>query len=468
MTDAIASWLTAAGFMPHGACYLWSPGLLWTMVLSDLVIVAAYYSIPASLIAVVRMRRELSFNWIVLMFGAFIFACGTTHLLSILTVWQPAYWLEAGVKIVTAAISIATAVALWPIVRRVSAHMDERDRAERELREVNTELHQSLFALERQRSDLERLNRMSGMLQVCNSTEEVARVVADAAVGITEAPAGAVYVIAADGALLEAAATWGDVPESDLVLRATECWAYRQGRPFPDGTSTLLTCNAPAACGTRHVCHPLTGGGETVGVIQLRDTDSADLRHDTLMDVLVDRAGLAVSNIRMREYLARQSTRDPLTQLFNRGYLEETLVMEERRAQRSQRGFCVAMLDLDGFKALNDAHGHDAGDEALVRFAEVLREHLRVSDVACRYGGEEFAVVLPGASLEEGVETVERVRAALETHTQRNGGAAFTVSAGVACFPLHGDTARAVRARADEALYAAKHAGRNRVLAAGG
>jgi two-component system, sensor histidine kinase PdtaS len=111
-------WFAGSQFMPHGHCYLWTPSLLWLYVVSDLVIGAAYYSIPLALIYFVHKRRDLQFNWILVLFSLFIFVCGTTHLISIWTIWKPVYWLDASVKALTALLSISTAMLLWPLIPR--------------------------------------------------------------------------------------------------------------------------------------------------------------------------------------------------------------------------------------------------------------------------------------------------------------------------------------------------------------
>jgi diguanylate cyclase (GGDEF)-like protein len=250
-------------------------------------------------------------------------------------------------------------------------------------------------------------------------------------------------------------------------MRSPACLAFRQGRRFPDAAPSSLACEAIANGAVRHVCLPLSGGGEVLGVIHLRGLDAGpEVLDQTLLSVLVDRAGLAVSNIRIREDLARRSVRDPLTGLLNRGYLEETLRLEERRALRSGSTFCVLMIDADHFKRINDEGGHEAGDRALRFLAGVLGTHSRSSDVACRYGGEELALVLLGAGPQEGLETAERIRHQVESTSGTDDVAAFTVSVGVACFPGDADTGAGVRQRADEALYAAKARGRNRVVVA--
>jgi diguanylate cyclase (GGDEF)-like protein/PAS domain S-box-containing protein len=165
--------------------------------------------------------------------------------------------------------------------------------------------------------------------------------------------------------------------------------------------------------------------------------------------------------------VAEQAVRDPLTGLFNRGYMDETLAREISRARRRDAPVSVVMIDLDHFKRLNDTHGHAAGDAVLKRFAELLRGSVRREDVACRYGGEEFAVILPEMTPEKARERAESLRATVEQMQVDLGETTLgsvSASLGVAGFPAHGATGAGVLAAADAALYRAKGEGRNRVV----
>ena len=112
---------SSEGFMPHGHCYLWKPGVVWLHVISDALIALAYYSIPITLVHFVRRRRDLSFHWIFLCFAVFIVACGTTHLMEIWSVWKPTYWLSGGIKALTALASVPTAILLIGLVPKALA-----------------------------------------------------------------------------------------------------------------------------------------------------------------------------------------------------------------------------------------------------------------------------------------------------------------------------------------------------------
>ena len=165
----------------------------------------------------------------------------------------------------------------------------------------------------------------------------------------------------------------------------------------------------------------------------------------------------------LQAQLREQATIDPLTGLFNRRYLEETLAREFQRAGREKSTVCLTMMDIDGFKAFNDAHGHDAGDALLRKLGEMLRSEIRASDISCRYGGEEFLIVMPGASLEKGFERAENLRTAFLALDIEHLGVRLnaTLSIGVAIYPQHGMTWEEVLHAADQAMYAAKQAGRN-------
>jgi len=162
--------------------------------------------------------------------------------------------------------------------------------------------------------------------------------------------------------------------------------------------------------------------------------------------------------------LERLSTTDTLTGLSNRRHLMNFLAQEMERAKRADRPFSILMLDVDHFKKYNDTHGHQAGDEVLARIGTVLRNSIRPYDCAARYGGEEFLVMLSGSSLGPARESAERIRK--QVQAEQFDAESVTISIGVAEYPSHGDTAKAVIGQADAALYEAKRAGRDRVVCA--
>jgi len=186
---------------------------------------------------------------------------------------------------------------------------------------------------------------------------------------------------------------------------------------------------------------------------------------------------LALDNAQLHHNLREESIRDPLTNLFNRRFMQEALSQEVLKAKRTSRTLAVVMFDLDHFKNLNDTFdhfknlndtfGHDAGDEALRQLSLLLKTTIRGSDIACRYGGEEFTLILPEASLTDASLRMEQLRQNLKALIIQHQGKSIdrlSGSFGIAMYPNHGLTSEALLKSADEALYQAKQAGRDRVI----
>jgi diguanylate cyclase (GGDEF)-like protein len=220
--------------------------------------------------------------------------------------------------------------------------------------------------------------------------------------------------------------------------------------------------------------------GETIGVLHIRagrtDGGSVGLREltqpardESFAVRFAATAATALANLNLRETLRFQSVRDPLTGLFNRRYLEDLLGVEVGRAVRKTRPLSLIMLDVDHFKQFNDAHGHEAGDNVLRALASVFTRVIRKEDLACRYGGEEFILVMPEAPTDIALGRAQRIadeaRHVVVRHEGRNLGP-ITISAGIASFPDHGATADSLIAAADAALYRAKAQGRDCVIPA--
>jgi diguanylate cyclase (GGDEF)-like protein len=178
---------------------------------------------------------------------------------------------------------------------------------------------------------------------------------------------------------------------------------------------------------------------------------------------------MALTNLKLREKLRTQSVRDPLTGLFNRRYMEETLERELRRAERKAVPVGIIMLDLDHFKTFNDSFGHLGGDALLRSVGEFVQARFRREDVVCRYGGDEFAIILPETSLEATGQRAEQLREEIKTLQVQYRGkplSGITLSAGLAAFPEHGTALDNLMQSADTALYRAKIEGRDRVVTA--
>lgn len=259
----------------------------------------------------------------------------------------------------------------------------------------------------------------------------------------------------------------------ETIFSLEDCWALRRGQPHEvvDPRASLLCRHFVHPPKTGYLCLPLTVQGETLGVFYVtapstRNGEYQASQHQlsvTVSEVIK----LALSNLRLRERLHEQANRDTLTGLFNRRYLLDTLPRELHRALRHNAPLCLAMLDIDHFKRFNDTYGHEGGDVLLHELGRVLSENLRKSDIVCRYGGEEFVIVLRDSSLEEARQHLERIRLLIEGMQIRHGDkllGTMTVSAGIAGAPEHASTPGELLRMSDYALYAAKQAGRNCIV----
>ena len=213
---------------------------------------------------------------------------------------------------------------------------------------------------------------------------------------------------------------------------------------------------------------PLVAKGSAIGIAEItssgRPTD--DPTKITLARTMAHEGAMALENARVYEAARDLADRDPLTGFFNHRYLHERLSEEVVRAIRTRRALSVVMLDLDDFKLVNDTFGHVYGDRVLVYVAETIRASLRASDVAARYGGDEFALILPETSVHEAASIAERIQAGFGAHPFVADGRSplpVATSIGIASHPGHGRTATELIAAADSGLYAAKAEGGGRV-----
>jgi diguanylate cyclase (GGDEF)-like protein len=228
------------------------------------------------------------------------------------------------------------------------------------------------------------------------------------------------------------------------------------------------------------LCVPLVAQGNTVGVLHLEFESGAQLQGEFGRDNLrgpyqqlainaASQIALSLASLQLRETLREQSIRDPLTRLFNRRFLEESLGRELQLAARKRQSIAVLFLDLDHFKRFNDTFGHDAGDMVLQSLADLLRNFFRATDICCRYGGEEFAIILPESTSREAALRADALRSevkGLRLQYKKQPLGPLTLSIGVAAFPEHGSTSEDLLKIADQCLYESKNRGRDIVTVA--
>ena len=528
MFDELRLFFLNQGLLPHGYCLSWSPPLLWTYVLSNAAIGVAYFTIPLILITVIRKHADLRYHRMVKLFAAFILLCGTTHFLHVISVWRPIYWIDAVALVATATISLITAFELRrqipnlmtiPSPRQLSdvnaklsneittrqareielqasedalrkmtdslevkvkertaqlskandhLHLEisDRERLQDELKTVNQKLEESLRRHQARSNEMEDLNKMGDLMQSCISMAELAQVLCNFSVGYLQVPSGGFYQIDSLTGLATLQDSWGLVPESEQSFQSNHCWALRRSQIHPnDALQQKLHCQH-ISDGNDHICVPLIGNGETLGLLCLRNP--GDQHELAFLAGFGKRAALAMATLRTREALFVKTTIDPLTGLHNRRHLDTLLAETRHHSRGTERQVGLMMLDLDHFKAINDNHGHDGGDTVLREFAKLLKASLRSGDTACRYGGEEFVVILNGASLAVTQHIAEQFRkkvAQMEVAHYDNP-IRVTISIGIAAFPEHGRDLTAVLQAADTAVYQAKHNGRNQIALA--
>lgn len=360
--------------------------------------------------------------------------------------------------------------------RRLARENRVRKQAEAAASASNAELNATVAQLARLSDSMGALSHYSSMLQGASDAQELYEITSTTFRRLFPGLAGLLYVIRASRDHAELVAHWGvPVAPNDPSPEPHACWSVRRHGPYLiDDLRQGMRCphiGRPAGAEPVHgACIPLSAHGEVVGWLSLQGEGSGRIADESLAVRLCEQLSLALANVRLRESLRHQAVRDALTGLFNRRYLEESLAREIARCQRRQQPLAVLMMDIDHFKAFNDRHGHAQGDAALAAFARMVREKCRPEDIACRYGGEEFTLILPETDLATALERAEDIRAGAALLRIGDAGGALlriTVSIGVALMPEHGDVGLELMRAGDRALYRAKHEGRDRVAVAG-
>ena len=318
------------------------------------------------------------------------------------------------------------------------------------------------------------LGDLNEWLQSSQSLDELFRMVTEFMGHLLPDSEGSLYVYSNSRDALDGCTSWNGA-QMRSHIHPEECWGLRRGRAyaFGHGGVEFACAHALPHDGRPYVCFPVLAHGETIGLlhVQARAGVEAEAFFATrrLAQMSAEQISLAIANVRMRDQLQDQSVRDPLTGLFNRRHLTETMRRLLARSTATRQALSILSIDVDFFKKFNDTHGHDAGDMVLRSVGSLLERHCDGDQVACRLGGEEFMVLLPDTTADRALQAAESLRLAAEAITVRYGEKSLpriTISVGVALAPVHGTMATDLMRVADDALYAAKAAGRNRVVLA--
>jgi len=355
-----------------------------------------------------------------------------------------------------------------------------RKAAQNQLTISHQEVGRLLDNARRQTAEITQISELGSLLQACTSREEVFRLIPERLRRLFPGASGCIALLSVSKNRVVSAAKWG-ICRADQIFSPEECWALRRGsiHAHPGGRSDPRCAHLLGEGAS--ICIPLIANGEAIGILSIQDDDPADpvpapevdanalARRRQLATAVAEHLALAIGNLNLRESLRLQAIRDPLTGLYNRRYMQEFLDRELRSSRRKHRPLAVMMLDLDHFKRYNDNFGHSAGDQALAAVGEALLRCVRAEDVACRYGGEEFTLILPECSLRQATARAEEVRQRLKECCARRDDQpvdALTISIGIAAFDETTNRADLLLKFADDALYEAKRAGRDRIVAA--
>jgi two-component system cell cycle response regulator len=352
---------------------------------------------------------------------------------------------------------------------------DELGRLAASFNTMTEQLRQHMGALQASRDELQAgVARIGDTLSATHDLDRILDVVLETAMASTRARAGAVLLLGADRTELELAVSRGfedRAPSRGLRLPLGEGVAGRVARTGDAvhgrvGTGELQPSPGEPTGGTL-LAVPLKSSTTVIGVLTLYDREDGEVFDEgdlATLRAFTSQATVAVDNVLLHEEARRLSITDGLTGVWNYRYFTMTIGKEIERAARFGRPLALLLLDLDHFKPVNDVYGHQRGDAVLIDLAGRLKGQVRDVDTLARYGGEEFVVILPETDEEGAALAAERIRTAVSRRPFGEPDETpldITVSVGVAVFPTHGATATSVLRRADEALYAAKHAGRD-------
>ncbi len=339
---------------------------------------------------------------------------------------------------------------------------------------ANERLQTLVAESDRRNRQMTLLQEMNDFFQSCQTSEETYDAIAHFGPKFYPGYTGALYLLNNSETLFEMEASWGEASSLEAVFGHDECWALRRSRVYlVTDPHSALNCPHVSSTPAGYLCLPMMAQGKAIGILHLQKLSVAQPEQmqaiEPYAQTVAEAMGMALANLKLRETLHNQAIRDGLTGLFNRRYLNETMERELSRGKRLGSTTGVIMMDLDHFKEYNDIYGHHAGDELLVALGKLIRWHTRQEDIACRYGGEEFLIIMPGAPLEVVVERARELNQNVkQLHLQNRSLQAVTISAGVALYPSHGASSKEVIRSADAALYRAKAEGRDRVVVADG
>lgn len=357
----------------------------------------------------------------------------------------------------------------------------EKRQIEDTLQGAMAKLENTVTEINKHNQQISLLNEMGELLQSCHTCQEAYQSIAQVLPKLFPELAGILFMVTPrQSKFIQAVISWGGITANDDVFTVNGCWALRRGGVhLGNNDASGLVCTHIPAATTDYMCVPLIAQSEILGLIFLQPANSSSqdtpeesaksllAQNQQLAITLAKQISMSLANLNLRESLHLQAIIDPLTGLYNRRYMEETLEREIHRGKRRKTPLGIILMDIDHFKQINDTHGHEAGDSVLAAIGRFLKKHIRREDIPCRFGGEEFLLILPDASLENSYKRAEELRNLLLRFDIKHQGQSLgkiSASFGVADCPEHGENFEDVIRAADAALYQAKAGGRNQVV----
>ncbi|RCJ41802.1 diguanylate cyclase [Nostoc punctiforme NIES-2108] len=349
----------------------------------------------------------------------------------------------------------------------ISIDITESIEAQRSLTDLNQQLEEKTLELEVKKRELISLSDMADTLYSCESEDEVYQVVALTCSKLFPNMSGSIYIIANSKNYVQINSIWGGERSSKEIFSLSDCWALRRGKLnlLSPRNSGLICSHLIEPVSGAHLCLPLFGQGELVGILHIYALEEISPEDQQTTEIIARTLGIALNNLSIKKRLTHDSLRDGMTQLFNQSYMQTITEQRLAEAERSGQPLSIIFLDIDNFKSYNSRYGHVTANIVLQGLAKLLLKSIRSFDIACRWGGEEFVIVMPNMTLETLRKRVEQLRLDVEQMQLRDGDQilqSITASFGIAVSEP-GITVKDFLNRANQAMLEAKRTGKNRV-----
>ncbi|MBG1245395.1 diguanylate cyclase [Nostoc sp. NZL] len=351
----------------------------------------------------------------------------------------------------------------------ISIDITESIEAQRSLTDLNRQLEEKALELEAKKRELIYLSDMADMLYSCESEDEMYQVVALTCSKLFPKMSGSIYIIANSKNYVQMNSFWGGQRSSKEIFSLSDCWALRRGKLnllSPHNNSGLMCSHLIQPLSGTHLCVPLFGQGEVVGILHIDTLEEISPEAQQITEIIARTLGIALNNLSIKQRLTHDSLRDGMTQLFNQSYMQSITEQRLAEAERLGQPLSVIFLDIDNFKSYNSRYGHVTANIVLQGLAKLLLKSIRSFDIPCRWGGEEFVIVMPNMTLETLRKRVEQLRIDIEQMQLKDGDRileSITASFGIAVSEP-GITVKDFLDRANQAMLEAKRTGKNRVM----